>query len=72
MPLNTSEMYTVLQCYKCGHKLYITECLKGFGPKLGRIAAMECPNCGEEGDHNWIYAGRADEYPEENEDDDDF
>lgn len=73
MPLNTSTMYTVVRCYKCGHKLYIQECLKGFAPKLGRVCSLPCPNCGEEPDENWIYVGREDEFPEEaEEDDDDF
>ena len=71
--LNADIMYTVLRCRKCGHKLYVEECLKGFAPKLGRIARMECPECGEEPEGNWIICGRESEYPvEEDGDDDDF
>ena len=68
--LNVDLMYTVLQCRKCGHKLYVEECLKGFAPKLGRIARLECPCCGEDPDYNWMYWGRTSEAPTENDDED--
>ena len=52
MPLNASIMYTVIQCHKCGHRIYIQECLKGFAPKLGHVCSLPCPECGEEGELN--------------------
>lgn len=65
MPLNAPIMYTVIQCHKCGHRIYIQECLKGFAPKLGHVCSLPCPECGEEGELNWIYAGREDKFPGE-------
>ena len=31
--------------------------------KLGRIAIMDCPSCGEEGYENWILSCRKHEFP---------
>ena len=55
-------MYTVFICRKCGHNLYAEE-TPDFGEKLGRICAMDCPNCGEEGYDNWILSCRKREFP---------
>lgn len=60
-------MYTVFICRKCGHELYVKD-VKDMGKKLGEIAVMDCPNCGEEGYDNWILSGRKRYFPGEEED----
>ena len=45
-------MFTVFLCRKCGHNLYVEES-PALGEKLGEVAVMPCPNCGEEGYENW-------------------
>ena len=55
-------MYTVFICRKCGHNLYVEETPE-FAEKLGRIAIMDCPSCGEEGYENWILSCRKHEFP---------
>ena len=57
-------MYTVFICRKCGHNLYAEE-TPDFGEKLGRIAVMDCPTCGEEGYDNWILSCRKRKLPGE-------
>jgi ribosomal protein L37E len=57
-------MYTVFICRKCDHNLYAEE-TPDFGEKLGKIAVMDCPNCGEEGYDNWILSCRKREFSEE-------
>lgn len=45
------ELY--FECRKCGHNLFIVE-------KAGwvkKITAVDCPNCGEEAEGNWILGG---------------
>lgn len=54
-------MYTVFICRKCEHNLYVEE-TSDFGEKLGKIAAMDCPNCGEYGYENWILSCRKREF----------
>lgn len=58
-------MYTVFNCRKCGHNLYVEE-TPDLGKKLGRVSVMECPECGEEGYNNWILSCRKFDFPEEN------
>ena len=55
-------MYTVFICRKCGHNLYAEE-TPDFGEKLGKIAVMDCPTCGEQGYDNWILSCRKREFP---------
>ena len=55
-------MYTVFICRKCGYNLYAEE-TPDFGEKLGKIAVMDCPTCGEEGYDNWILSCRKREFP---------
>lgn len=60
-------MYTVFVCRKCEHNLYVKE-VSDFGEKLGKIAIMDCPNCGEQGYNNWILSCRKRDFPGEGED----
>ena len=53
-------MYTVFICRKCGHNLYAEE-TPDLGEKLGKIAVMDCPTCGERYD-NWILSCRKHEF----------
>lgn len=41
----------VFKCRKCNHNLFVSTIHES---ELGEIMEMECPNCGEEGEENWI------------------
>jgi DNA-directed RNA polymerase subunit M/transcription elongation factor TFIIS len=47
----------IFECRKCGHLLYIG---KDKDNKWSKVLAEDCPNCGEEGDENWIFIGEGD------------
>ena len=36
-----------------------------LGEKLGEVAVMPCPNCGEEGYENWVLSHRKRDFPKE-------
>jgi Zn ribbon nucleic-acid-binding protein len=55
-------MFTVFECRKCGHLLYVEEC-KPYPKKLERIAGTACPNCGEQSEALWLLRGRARTFP---------
>jgi len=57
-------MYLIFICRKCGHNLYVKD-TPNFLKRLGEIAVMECPNCGEEGYENWILSNVAHNFPGE-------
>ena len=57
-------MFTVFLCRKCGHNLYVEES-PTLGEKLGEVAVMPCPNCGEEGYENWVLSHRKRDFPKE-------
>jgi DNA replicative helicase MCM subunit Mcm2 (Cdc46/Mcm family) len=59
-------MYFVFMCRKCGHNLYVEE-NPNFLNRLGKIAVMDCPICGEEGYENWILSHVTTEFPGEDE-----
>lgn len=42
-------------CRKCTHHLFVDE-----KPGWVRRMKTDCPNCGEEGDQNWILRGYGD------------
>ncbi len=50
-------MFTVFQCRKCGHLLYVDE--KKCPHKLEEIAGKICPECGEQEEGLWGLRGRA-------------
>ena len=66
-------MYLVLECGKCGHRLYIqVNKYVNLLKTLGNISERyDCPECGEEPYENWILIGTAENFPgdEENEED---
>jgi predicted RNA-binding Zn-ribbon protein involved in translation (DUF1610 family) len=41
----------IFACRKCDHTLYVSQA------KLKGLEKFDCPNCGEEGYHLWIYKG---------------
>lgn len=41
----------IFACRKCDHHLYVSQA------KLKGLEKFDCPNCGEEGYHLWIYKG---------------
>ncbi|QAS18704.1 hypothetical protein [Bacillus licheniformis] len=45
------ENEVVFFCRKCNHHLFAKNPTIN---KLNIISEMDCPNCGEEGYHNWI------------------
>ena len=44
----------LFECRKCGHNLYID---KEEIEKVASLPEYECPECGEEGERNWIVLG---------------
>jgi transcription elongation factor Elf1 len=42
----------IFNCKKCGHRLFVTSV-----KKVRNLNEFDCPNCGEEGEMNWIYEG---------------
>ncbi|MCA1021569.1 hypothetical protein [Halobacillus litoralis] len=53
----------VFVCKKCEHHLFIESEIMGV---LDRLNQYDCPNCGEDGELNWIFSHVGD--PEEEED----
>lgn len=43
----------VFMCRKCEHHLFIQTDILGV---LEKLSKYDCPNCGEEGYHNWIFS----------------
>jgi len=44
----------VFKCRKCEHYLFVD---KKKPKRIYSVNKVSCPNCGEEGDLNWIYVG---------------
>lgn len=53
--------FTVFECRKCGHRLYVGE-QNEFPEKLTQIAGRSCPECGEQDEGLWGLLGRADSF----------
>lgn len=53
--------FTVLECRKCGHRLYVDERFD-FPEKLTNIAGRACDNCGEQEEGLWALLGRSDSF----------
>ncbi len=47
----------VFACGKCGHLLFID---KKEPKKIYSLSQRDCPNCGEEGEENWIFVREGD------------
>ena len=45
----------IFKCRKCEHHLYV--CDKKI-KKIRSLSETDCPECGEEGYENWIFAGK--------------
>lgn len=56
--------FIVFECRKCGHYLYV-ENTEDAVRKIGRVSNLDCPNCGEEPDGNWVLIGLRKEFPVE-------
>lgn len=56
--MTENEQYTVFVCRKCEHNLFVKDSVN-LGKKLGKICKMDCPNCGEQGEDNWILSYRS-------------
>ena len=54
--------FVVFECRKCGHRLY-AENTEDIVQKIGRVSNLDCPNCGEEPEGNWILLGLKKEFP---------
>ena len=61
VPGNLKHNYTVFECRKCGHQLYVSE-TPNFLDKLYDVASMDCQQCGESGYDNWVLSGKAYEF----------
>ncbi|WP_339193947.1 hypothetical protein MKY95_19310 [Paenibacillus sp. FSL P4-0176] len=54
----------IFECRKCEHNLFA----ESIDLKLiDRISKMNCPNCGEDAERNWILVGLGDSETQENE-----
>jgi len=41
----------IFQCEKCNHKVYVDK------KRIDKMLSLDCPECGEEADNNWILEG---------------
>ena len=55
--------FVVFQCRKCGHRLFVENTDEAIG-KIGKVSNMDCPECGEEPEGNWVLVGLHKEFPE--------
>lgn len=49
-----NKEYLIFECRKCGHNLYVS---KDNMIQIVNLPDYSCPECGEEGDGNWIIIG---------------
>jgi len=49
---NTKLSDIVFECKKCEHLLFVDK--KELGEKLVTLIKRDCPNCGREGERNWV------------------
>ena len=56
--------FILFECRKCGHHLYV-ENTEDVVKTIGQVGNLDCPNCGEEPDGNWVLVGLRKEFPVE-------
>lgn len=56
----------VFECRKCEHRVYLDyKPGDGLLRRLQRLSNMDCPECGEEPERNWMLIGVIPEVPDE-------
>ena len=56
----------IFECRKCEHRVYLDyEPSNGLLRRLQRLSNMDCPECGEEPERNWMLIGVTLEVPDE-------
>ena len=52
--MSNKDCDLIFKCRKCYHLVYLANSLL---KKVRNLSVMNCPECGEEGEENWIYVG---------------
>jgi DNA-directed RNA polymerase subunit RPC12/RpoP len=54
--------FIVFKCRKCEHHLYV-ENTEEVVEKIKKVSNLDCPNCGEDPDGNWVLVGLRKNFP---------